>query len=255
MVGSSIAPEKVNMAASSPAGPQLNLLAPLMVLTMTTGIIDAVSFVGLGRVFTANMTGNVVFLGFALAGVEGLSVERSLVALAAFAAGALAGGLLTNRSDRSAAHLFAIGAAAEAVFLGIAAAIGSVLTLPPSWATTHALIILTGIAMGLRNACVRKLGVPDVTTTVLTLTITGLAAESPVARGTGTRSGRKTVSIAAMLIGALIGALMLLTWGFMPPLAIAAVLAGAVSLLVALSLRSLAATAPETKVSPIPSSD
>ena len=110
------------MAASSSAA-ERKLLAPLMVLTMTTGIIDAVSFLGLGQVFTANMTGNTVFLGFALASAEGLSVERSLVALAAFAAGALAGGLLTNRSDRSAAHLFVIGAAAEAVFLGIAAAI------------------------------------------------------------------------------------------------------------------------------------
>ena len=233
------------MAASSSAG-ERKLLAPLMVLTMTTGIIDAVSFLGLGQVFTANMTGNTVFLGFALAGAEGLSVERSLVALAAFAVGALAGGLLTNRSDRSAAHLFVIGAAAEAVFLGIAAAIGSGRPLPLSWTTTYALIILTAIAMGLRNTIVRKLGVSDVTTTVLTLTITGLAADSPVARGTGMRSGRKVWSIVAMLTGALIGALMLLTWGFMPPLAVAAVLASAVSLTVALSLRSMAtgSTAP-----------
>ena len=228
------------MAASSSAA-ERKLLAPLMVLTMTTGIIDAVSFLGLGQVFTANMTGNTVFLGFALAGAEGLSVERSLVALAAFAVGALAGGLLTNRSDRSAAHLFVIGAAAEAVFLGIAAAIGSGRPLPLSWTTTYALIILTAIAMGLRNAIVRKLGVPDVTTTVLTLTITGLAADSPVARGTGTRGGRKILSILAMLTGALIGALMLLTWGLMPPLAVAAVLAAAVSVVVALSLRSMAA--------------
>src|ERR1700738_2672506 len=56
----------------------------LLVMTGTTGLVDAVSYLGLGRVFTANMTGNVVFLGFAAVGVKGLSVARSLVSLAAF---------------------------------------------------------------------------------------------------------------------------------------------------------------------------
>src|SRR2546428_13703982 len=66
----------------------------LLVLTVTTGLIDAVSVLGLGRVFTANMTGNVVFLGFALARVPGFSLVRSLAALAAFLAGAVIGGRL-----------------------------------------------------------------------------------------------------------------------------------------------------------------
>jgi hypothetical protein len=78
----------------------------------------------------------------------------------------------------------------------------------------------------------------DVTTTVLTLTMTGLAANSPLARGAGTRSGRKILSILAMLLGALIVTLMLKTFGFMLPLAFAAVLAGVVSVIVALSIRS-----------------
>src|SRR5256712_3976779 len=64
----------------------------LLVLTVTTGLIDAVSVLGLGRVFTANMTGNVVFLGFALARVPGFSLVRSLAALAAFLAAAVIGG-------------------------------------------------------------------------------------------------------------------------------------------------------------------
>src|SRR2546428_6803381 len=66
----------------------------LLVLTVTTGLIDAVSVLGLGRVFTANMTGNVVFLGFALARVPGFSLVRSLAALAAFLVGAVIGGRL-----------------------------------------------------------------------------------------------------------------------------------------------------------------
>src|SRR2546428_12642668 len=69
----------------------------LLALTVTTGLIDAVSVLGLGRVFTANMTGNVVFLGFALARVPGFSLVRSLAALAAFLAGAVIGGRLAIR--------------------------------------------------------------------------------------------------------------------------------------------------------------
>src|SRR3989441_10510031 len=69
----------------------------LLALTVTTGLIDAVSVLGLGRVFTANMTGNVVFLGFALARVPGFSLVRSLAALAAFLAGAVIGGGLPLR--------------------------------------------------------------------------------------------------------------------------------------------------------------
>src|SRR5260370_9672120 len=66
----------------------------LMVLTVVTGLVDAISFLGLGRIFTANMTGNVVFLAFAVAGAPGLSISRSLTSLIAFLFGALLGGLL-----------------------------------------------------------------------------------------------------------------------------------------------------------------
>src|SRR2546430_17353570 len=73
----------------------------LLVLTVTTGLIDAVSVLGLGRVFTANMTGNVVFLGFALARVPGFSAVRSLAALPAFPPGAGIGGRLGIRPHGS----------------------------------------------------------------------------------------------------------------------------------------------------------
>lgn len=215
-----------------------SLLGPLMILTFTTGVIDAVSFVGLGQVFTANMTGNVVFVGFALAGVEGLSVERSLVALGAFAASALIGGRLTNRSTRPPARHLAIAAAAEAGLLAVAAVVGIGESIPPSWLTTHALIVLTAVAMGMRNAVVRKLGVADVTTTVLTLTITGLAADSPLAGGAATRSGRKLLSIVCIFVGALAGTAVLHAWGFMPPLALAALLAAGVSIAAMVKLRT-----------------
>ncbi len=66
--------------------------ALLMVMTATTGIVDAVSILSLGRVFVANMTGNVVFVGFALAGAKGFSLAASLFALGGFLLGALGDG-------------------------------------------------------------------------------------------------------------------------------------------------------------------
>jgi uncharacterized membrane protein YoaK (UPF0700 family) len=209
--------------------PQDNLLRPLMILTFTTGVIDSVSFVGLGHVFTANMTGNVVFLGFALAGAEGVSIVRSLLALVSFGAGALAGGLAVNRAARTPARQLAIASGTEATLLLIAAGLAFGQIVSPPQAIAYALIVLTAFAMGMRNAIVRKLGVPDMTTTVLTLTITGLAADSRAAGGDGARSGRRALAIAAMFLGALLGTLLLREYGFTPPLALAALLAGGVA--------------------------
>src|SRR6266550_6851227 len=103
---------------------QTPLIASLFGLTLVTGVIDAISFLGLGHVFTANMTGNVVFIGFALAGAEGVSVARSLVALVSFACGALVGGRVVNGVARAPARHLAIASGSEAALLLIAMAIG-----------------------------------------------------------------------------------------------------------------------------------
>src|SRR2546421_8570392 len=82
------------------------LARALLVLTFTTGVVDAVSYLGLGRVFTANMTGNVVFLGFGIAGTGGLPVVAPLLSLGAFLLGAGAGGVLARRmGDRQWEHI------------------------------------------------------------------------------------------------------------------------------------------------------
>src|SRR5689334_20755989 len=175
----------------------------LLGMTVGTGMVDAVSFLALGRVFTANMTGNIVLLGFALAGTSGLSVARSSVALAGFLLGAVAGGRMSRWAGRAfLAEVFLLAA-------GAAAAIGmrSESTINP--AQLYAVITVTAAAMGLRNAVVRKLGVPDLTTTVLTLTITGLAADSSLAGGNNPRWGRRAAAVLAMLTGAIAGTSML----------------------------------------------
>src|SRR3977135_1533081 len=96
------------------------LVVALFGLTFVTGVIDAVSFLGLGYVFTANMTGNVVLLGFALGRTADLSVGRSLAALCAFATGGVVGGRLTSR-QRTPARQLLFAMHAEVLFLCLAA--------------------------------------------------------------------------------------------------------------------------------------
>ena len=182
-------------------------LPPVLIsMTLVTGLVDAFSYLVLGHVFVANMTGNVVFLGFALAGAPGFSVTASLAAVAAFALGALLGGKLGSRHGDHRGRLHSSAAAIQGLFLAasviLAAAGGSALTA----GYRYSLIAVLGIAMGIQNASARKIAVPDLTTTVLTLTITGIAADSALAGGSGSKAGRRLLSIVTMLAGAFLGA-------------------------------------------------
>jgi uncharacterized membrane protein YoaK (UPF0700 family) len=204
-----------------PSRPDL-LVPTLLLLTATTGLIDAVAFLGLGRVFTANMTGNVVFLAFAIAGAKGLSVSASVLALVCFLAGALAGGRLAAAMDqRSRQKWMVIATSGEALLLAgaVVAAIG--VPLDGTFGQRWPIVALTAAAMGVRNATVRRLGAADLTTTVLTLTLTGLAADSSFAGGANPHPTRRVGSVVAMFSGALIGAVLVLHQGLVWPLAIA----------------------------------
>src|SRR5947209_19151375 len=169
----------------NPSTADRHLPVLLLALTAVTGFVDAVSYLALGRVFTANRTGNVVFLGFAMAKVPELSIARSGAALGAFVIGAALGGRLAARI-RTGPRLrwISAGFAVETVLLLAAAALaaagaGELMRDPPR---LYGLIVLTGLAMGVRNAVVRTVAEHDLTTTVLTLTITGIAADSTLHR-------------------------------------------------------------------------
>ena len=184
----------------------------LLGMTAVTGLVDAVSFLSLGRVFTANMTGNIVLLAFATAHVPGLSVARSLTALLAFLVGAILGGRVIARASADAQIRFAVQALLlEAVFLFAASfcGIGYRGDLLEDSFQPFALIALTALAMGTRNAAVRRLAIPDLTTTVLTLTITGIAADSSIANGNNPRLARRVESVVAMFLGAAMGAVII----------------------------------------------
>jgi uncharacterized membrane protein YoaK (UPF0700 family) len=182
-------------------------MSPLLLLTAATGLVDAVSYIGLGHVFTANMTGNVVLLGFAFVGTPGLSVFRSLTALVAFLIGGVLGGrIFTRLAAISTTRWITASFGSEAIFLLAATAVSVGFRPLINVFRLYVLIVLTGLAMGVRNATVRKLAVPDLTTTVLTLTISGLAADSSLAGGSNPRWQRRVLSILVMLSGAALGA-------------------------------------------------
>jgi uncharacterized membrane protein YoaK (UPF0700 family) len=184
----------------------------LLGMTAVTGLVDAVSFLSLGHVFTANMTGNIVFLAFAAAHVPGLSIARSLTALLAFLVGAILGGRVMAQASAGSQIRFA----ARAFFLEVAfllaaslCGIGYRADLLEHSFQPFALIALTAVAMGTRNAAVRKLAIPDLTTTVLTLTITGIGADSSLANGNNPRLARRVASVAVMFLGAALGAVVI----------------------------------------------
>ncbi|MFE3167473.1 YoaK family protein [Streptomyces sp. NPDC059224] len=182
-------------------------LPPLMLaLTVVTGLVDSFSYLVLGHVFVANMTGNVVFAGFAIAGAAGFSLAASLAALAAFGVGALLGGRIARRARAHRGRVLHLTLVVETVLFLAAYVLARYGAPLDDTATRYQLIGLLGLAMGIQNATARALAVPDLTTTVLTLTITGMASDSRAAGGSGGRTGRRALAVLAMFGGALVGA-------------------------------------------------
>lgn len=181
----------------------------MLVLTFTTGINDAVGYLGLDKVFTGNMTGNVVVLGMALAGGSSLPIVGPALALVGFMAGAAIAGRLLKRATRSWHGLTTVVFASVAVLM---LALGTTLLLVgnhPSRPVGVTITTTAALAMGLQAAAARVVAVKDVTTVVVTSTITGLAADSVFGGGKGGGTARRITAVVAILLGALAGAALL----------------------------------------------
>jgi uncharacterized membrane protein YoaK (UPF0700 family) len=210
------------------------LLLALSLLTLVTGLVDAACYLGLGRVFTANMTGNVVLLAFGATGAQGLPVLAPTVSLVVFLVGAAAGGRLASRLVGLAGaevpapvrrRWVMIALLGELGLVAVAGVVALGLPVGGGGARRYVVIAVLAAALGLQNATVRRLAVPDVTTTVLTLTLTGLAADSWLAGGRSPRAGRRAAAVGLMAAGALVGALLLRVDVALPVLAAALVIA------------------------------
>ncbi|WP_394249673.1 YoaK family protein [Arthrobacter pityocampae] len=202
----------------------------MLILTFSTGVIDAVGYLGLDRVFTGNMTGNVVLLGMAFAGGTGLPVLRPALALVFFMLGAaLAGRVLRKApegwSGRTSGTLLAVtvGLTGLAVFVALVdvtaeEVLGSI--------TTSVLATV----MGIQAATAKRLKVAEITTVVVTSTITGLASDSRLAGGKSPFWARRASAIALIMAGAVVGAVAL-KGDLWIGIAVSAVLSAVVTLL------------------------
>jgi uncharacterized membrane protein YoaK (UPF0700 family) len=211
----------------------------LLMLTIVTGLVDAVSILALGRVFVANMTGNVVFAGFAIVGAPGFSLGASLFALGGFLVGAAADGAVAGRAGHDRALHLRAAAGSELALLVIALVIvvasgdpavshgvlhiatGGV---PFGGGITYSVAGVLAIAMGMQNSAARKLAVPDLTTSVLTMTLTGIGADSRAGRRGHLTLARRLLAVVTMLAGAMAGGWLVLEVGAVVPLAVAAAL-------------------------------
>jgi uncharacterized membrane protein YoaK (UPF0700 family) len=207
----------------------------LLALTLVTGLVDAVSILALGRVFVANMTGNVVFAGFAIAGAPGFSLGASLFALAGFLIGAYGGGFMTSRVGHDRALHIRAAAGGEFGLLAVALIVAGVSGGAATTGTlnlaagagafgagiTYVLALVLAVAMGIQNSVARKLAVPDLTTTVLTMTLTGIGADSPAGHRGHVTLIRRLLVVAVMLAGGALGAWLVLNVGVVVPLALA----------------------------------
>jgi uncharacterized membrane protein YoaK (UPF0700 family) len=222
-----------------PPGDRHGPLVPMMVaLTFLTGVVDATSYLKFGHVFVANMTGNLVFLGFALAGAAGLSAIASLVALGSFLAGAFVGGYLGSRNAEHRGHLLRAAGITQLALIVIAVIVAVAVGEPLHSGPRYALLVPMAMAMGVQNAAAQRLAVPDMTTTVLTRTFTGLASEAGLVGGPGSKFGRRSISIASMLLGAIAGALLVLKVSIAAALGVAGAIVLAVGLAVQIASRT-----------------
>ena len=196
------------MATSGQTWAEREYTTALLVLTAATGAVDGVSYLALDRVFTGNMTGNVLFIGFGLMGVANIPVLNNLVALLTFLLGAALGSRLTRRGAAPGAKL-----PSSSLWVLLGTTVGT-LALAGAWLGvgrlgTTGLIVITGVLallLGAQASAVKHIGIRDLSTVVVTMTMVNLAADSRLAGGAGAAWFRRVGAIVTMGLGALASA-------------------------------------------------
>lgn len=178
----------------------------LLLLTASTGCLDAVSYLSLDRVFTGNMTGNVLFVGFALIGVPGIPLVNNLVALACFFIGAVVGARLVGRGHGERLPLRLI--------WSLCGTLGSTLVIGVIWVGiglpgAGAKVWITGVlaaVLGAQVAIIKPIGNSDLSTVVVTNTLANLGRDSALGGGAGGPWLQRLLAVVAMCAGAVVGA-------------------------------------------------
>jgi uncharacterized membrane protein YoaK (UPF0700 family) len=190
----------------------------LLMLTAAAGSADAIAYLGLGRVFTANMTGNLVLLGVAIGQVQLAGSIRSVIAFIAFAIGVLVGFRLTPKSTAIWPRAVTLVVFVELGLLVVLAA-GWVIAGPqPATIAIDLFIALSAGAMGMQTSATRRLGVAGMSTTFLTGTLTSLIAELAGVSPDWRRWTLWAATLACMVIGAAAGVAVFIVWRSGAPL-------------------------------------
>ncbi|WP_243064921.1 YoaK family protein [Humibacter sp. RRB41] len=181
-------------------------LGLMLGLTFSTGVVDAVGYLGLDRVFTGNMTGNVVILGMALLGADDLPIIGPVIALVCFMAGAAIGGRVLRRVDEGWTRLSTIMFTSVGIVLLAAAVVLFAAGGHPVQGVQWTVTGMLGLGMGAQAATARHIAVKDVTTVVVTSTLAGLAADSVFGAGKGQPWARRAGAVVLIGLGAVVGA-------------------------------------------------
>jgi uncharacterized membrane protein YoaK (UPF0700 family) len=209
------------MPVVSPVSERLTVVG-LLLLTFATGIVDAISVLVLGHVFVANMTGNIIFLGFWFAPRTVVDMTAAIVAFASFVMGAILGGRLVRHLDSDVRRWLAVALGIEVVMLVTLSILSGAGVL--DYYDNTKLILIAGLAVtfGIQAATARQFGIQELSTTVLTTTIVGIGFDSRLAGGSGHRERLRYSVVLTMCAGALVGAT-LTRWFVAPVIALAAV--------------------------------
>lgn len=195
------------MAVTSPVS-ERSLTAALLLLTFATGLADSISILVLGHVFVANMTGNVIFLGFWLAPSTTVDLTAVVVALPTFVCTTVLSGRLARYfGDRARPWITTVLSIEIALLIGLAILAGTgVLRYHDN--TKLIMIGLLAVTFGLQHSSARQFGIQELSTTVLTSTIVSLGLDSHLAGGTGAREKLRISAVFTMCAGAFAGATM-----------------------------------------------
>lgn len=193
------------MTVASPVS-ERRTIAALLLLTFATGLVDAVSVLCLGHVFVANMTGNVIFLGFWFVPHSGVDLTAAVVAFGSFLAGSVIGGRFARDFDHDVHRWLTVALGAEVGVLGLLSGLAGAGVL--DYQDNSKLVLIAGLAVafGAQNATARQFGIQELSTTVLTSTIVGIGADSRLAGGDGAREKLRFSVVATMVGGAVVGA-------------------------------------------------
>jgi uncharacterized membrane protein YoaK (UPF0700 family) len=151
----------------------------LLILAWAAGSVDAINYLGLGHVFTANMTGNTVFLAISLGEGQVLAASRSVASLIGFSLGAALGTEIIRRGGTRPgmpgwSPVITRAITLEGIILALFAIGWYIAGTTPDILALHVLIVLSALAMGIQSAAILRIGVTGVATTYITGTITSL---------------------------------------------------------------------------------